>query len=80
MMLSRDDRNNNELVPGDRDADIFEVVLAGTFDDDIFHSDVRYILVGVFMVKVKGGRISLHFSIMNDHITSFRDQTRSALP
>jgi len=23
--------------PGDRDADIFEVVLAGTFDDDIFH-------------------------------------------
>jgi hypothetical protein len=32
-----DARNNNELVPGDGDADIFEVVLAGTFDDDIFH-------------------------------------------
>jgi hypothetical protein len=28
---------DDELVPGDRDADIFEVVLAGTFDDDIFH-------------------------------------------
>jgi hypothetical protein len=26
------------LSRGDRDADIFEVVLAGTFDDDIFHS------------------------------------------
>jgi hypothetical protein len=29
---------DDELVPGDRDADIFEVVLAGTFDDDIFHA------------------------------------------
>ena len=29
--------DDHELVPGDRDADIFEVVLAGTFDDDIFH-------------------------------------------
>ncbi len=26
---------------GDRDADILEVVLAGTLDDDIFHSDGR---------------------------------------
>ena len=34
---SRDARDDDELVPGDRDADIFEVVLAGTFDDDIFH-------------------------------------------
>jgi hypothetical protein len=29
--------DDDELVPGDRDADILEVVLAGTFDDDIFH-------------------------------------------
>ena len=32
-----DSGDDDELVPGDRDADIFEVVLAGTFDDDIFH-------------------------------------------
>jgi len=32
-----DARDDDELVPGDRDADIFEVVRAGTFDDDIFH-------------------------------------------
>ena len=32
-----DARDDDELVAGDRDADIFEVVLAGTFDDDIFH-------------------------------------------
>ena len=32
-----DPGNHHELVPGDRDADIFEVVLAGTFDDDVFH-------------------------------------------
>src|SRR5208337_3572999 len=32
-----DPGDDDELVPGDRDADIFEVVLAGTFDDDIFH-------------------------------------------
>jgi hypothetical protein len=32
-----DTRDDDELVAGDRDADIFEVVLAGTFDDDIFH-------------------------------------------
>ena len=25
------------LSQGDRDADIFEVMLAGTLDDDIFH-------------------------------------------
>ena len=35
--LAEDSRYDDELVPGDRDADIFEVVLAGTFDDDIFH-------------------------------------------
>jgi len=32
-----DSGDYHELVAGDRDADIFEVVLAGTFDDDIFH-------------------------------------------
>ena len=32
-----DARYDDQLIPGDRDADIFEVVLAGTFDDDIFH-------------------------------------------
>jgi len=32
-----DARDDDELVPGDCDANIFEVVLAGTFDDDIFH-------------------------------------------
>ena len=35
---ARDPGDHHELVPGDRDADIFEVVLAGTFDDDIFHA------------------------------------------
>ncbi len=34
---ARDARDDDELVPGDGDADIFEVVLAGTLDDDIFH-------------------------------------------
>jgi hypothetical protein len=34
---ARDARDDDEFVPGDRDADIFEVVLAGTLDDDIFH-------------------------------------------
>jgi len=32
-----DTGDDDELVPGDRDADILEVVLTGTFDDDIFH-------------------------------------------
>ena len=32
-----DPGDHDELVAGDRDADISEVVLAGTFDDDIFH-------------------------------------------
>ena len=31
-----DARDDDELVPGDRDAYIFEVVLVGTLDDDIF--------------------------------------------
>jgi len=32
-----DARYHHELVAGDPGADIFEVVLMGTFDDDIFH-------------------------------------------
>lgn len=34
---ARDPGDPHELVPEDRDADIFEVVLAGTLDDDVFH-------------------------------------------
>ena len=34
---ARDAGDDDELVPGDRDADILEVVLAGTLDDDVFH-------------------------------------------
>ena len=33
-----DARDHHELVTRDLHADIFEVVLAGTFDDDIFHA------------------------------------------
>jgi hypothetical protein len=35
-----DSGNHDKLVAGDRDIDIFKVVLAGTFDDDIFHAYV----------------------------------------
>ncbi len=45
---ARDPGDDHELSPGDRDADIFEVVLACTFDDDIFHFYVGYRLVPVF--------------------------------
>ena len=44
----RDPRDDDELVPGDRDADIFEVVLTGTFDNDIFHVDGGTDWRGVF--------------------------------
>ena len=43
---SRDARDDDELVPGDRDADIFEVVLAGILDDDVFHSGAVQIGAG----------------------------------
>ena len=34
---ARDPGDYHEPVVGDRDADIFEVVLAGAFDEDVVH-------------------------------------------
>lgn len=35
-----DPGDHHELVAGDLDADVFQVVLAGTLNDDIFHGYV----------------------------------------
>lgn len=44
-----DPGDHHEIVARDRDADIFEVVLTGTFDDDIFH--VRVVRQSAPVVK-----------------------------
>jgi len=43
-----DTGDDDELVAGDLHTDIFEVVLAGTFDDDIFHLRGVQIGAGIY--------------------------------
>ena len=44
-----DARDHNKLVAGDLHVDIFKVVLACTFDDNIFHAGVVYQSVADFI-------------------------------
>lgn len=44
----RDARDDDKLVPGNRDADIFEIVLAGTLYDDVLHVWYGYRTLPVF--------------------------------